>query len=195
MAAVSSLIMIQGTLTMSAGLMAELIKVSGKYRYKITKITNDECVLNVFEKWDTEWVHIGDSSFSMEDAKAANLCGKAVWKQYPRNMLFARAISNMARWYCRDVFRGAVYTPEEMESVNGEASSRIEPTSPKDTDYQIVELPTFRGKTPAELQVWVMETLNMDSDEAADFIAGVKPDASGKIAKNVEKAVQAQFTT
>lgn len=40
---------------------------------------------------------------------------KANWKNYPKAMMFARAISNGVRTYCPDVFSGMlVYTPDEL---------------------------------------------------------------------------------
>ena len=39
----------------------------------------------------------------------------ANWKNYPRNMLFARAMTNGARWFCPDVYCG--YAEEELEGV------------------------------------------------------------------------------
>ena len=36
------------------------------------------------------------------------------WEKYPRNMVFARALTNGARWYCPDVFNGPIYTPDEL---------------------------------------------------------------------------------
>ena len=53
----------------------------------------------------------------MEDARRAGLENKFIWKQYPRNLLFARALTNGARWYCAEIFGGAVYTREELESI------------------------------------------------------------------------------
>ena len=51
-------------------------------------------------------------SFSIADAKKA---GTKNLDKFPRNMLFARAMSNGVRWYCPDVMNGsAVYTPEEL---------------------------------------------------------------------------------
>ncbi len=54
------------------------------------------------------------SSFSMEDAKRANLLNKQTWKSYPANMLRARAISNGARMIGPDLLAGMSYTPEEL---------------------------------------------------------------------------------
>jgi hypothetical protein len=70
----------------------------------------------------------------MEDAKRANLTGKDNWTKYPRNMLFARALSNGQKWYAPDVFNGAtVYTPDELGAVTDEDGNVI-PGQFKDTD-------------------------------------------------------------
>jgi hypothetical protein len=51
----------------------------------------------------------------MDDAGLAGLAGKDNWKKYPKNMLFARAISNGQKWFVPDAFNGAtVYTPDEL---------------------------------------------------------------------------------
>jgi hypothetical protein len=44
------------------------------------------------------------------------LVNKDVWKNYPKNMLFARAISNAARFYCPEAISG-YYTTEELEDL------------------------------------------------------------------------------
>lgn len=54
--------------------------------------------------------------WTFEQAKAAGLTGKDVWKQYPRQMLHARCVSEG----CRSVFPGAtdgLYTPEEAQDM------------------------------------------------------------------------------
>jgi hypothetical protein len=43
-------------------------------------------------------------------------------------MLFARAMSNGARWYCPDVFAGPAYTPDELGAdVDGETLAMVSP--------------------------------------------------------------------
>ncbi|RDT44717.1 hypothetical protein DXF87_27490, partial [Enterobacter roggenkampii] len=37
--------------------------------------------------------------------------------KFPKNMLFARAMSNGVKWFTPDVFSGPVYTPEELGGV------------------------------------------------------------------------------
>lgn len=112
--AMSQVQIIQGRPTLGAGAIAGLVKGSGKYRYQQRQHTDRVCELEFFERVDNQWVSVGTSSFSMDDAKRAGLAGGHNWKKYPRNMLFARAISNGARWYCPDVFHGSIYTPEEL---------------------------------------------------------------------------------
>ena len=101
---------IKGKPSIGAGLMAAAVKRSGKYNYRVTKHTNTECVIDFFERGEA----CGTSSFSMDDAKAAGLVNNDNWKRAPRNMLFARALSNGVRWYCPDVFDVSTYVPEEL---------------------------------------------------------------------------------
>jgi hypothetical protein len=58
---------------------------------------------------------IGESTFTIQNATKAGLVNKQVWKDYPRNMLFARAVSNGARLFCADII--TAYTPEEVEDI------------------------------------------------------------------------------
>jgi hypothetical protein len=98
-------------LGMSAALAGALVKRSNRYDYRIVEHTNQSCSVEFFQNGKS----IGVSTFTMNDAQTAGLLGKDVWKKYPRNMLFARALMNGCRWYCSDVFLGSVYDPEELE--------------------------------------------------------------------------------
>lgn len=109
------IVMVQGKPTLSANLVAAMIKASGKYRYKILVWTNTECQIEFLEKMDGKWESQGVSSFTIEDAKKADLLKNPTWQKFPRNMLFARATTNGARLYCGDVFLGGVYTPDELD--------------------------------------------------------------------------------
>jgi len=107
---------IQGKPAPSAGLMAALIKRSGKYDYRIIEHTDTACEIAFFEHGE----EVGRSRFTIDDAKQAGaLSGKNAhtWKKYPRNMLFARTLSNGAKWYCPDVFGGPVYVADEFSDA------------------------------------------------------------------------------
>lgn len=127
----SAIHIVEGKPTYSSTLMATLVKRSGKYNYRVLTLTNDKCELAFFEREGGKMEEIGRSSFSMDEARAAGLAGRPVWKSYARNMLFARALSNGARWYCPDVFGGTpAYTPEELGAeVDGETGEILRPAS------------------------------------------------------------------
>ncbi len=112
-AAMSGINVVQGRITLSANLIAAQIKRSRKYNFHVTEHTDLRCAIDFFE----DEINTGESAFSMDDAKKAGLAGGDNWRNYPRNMLFARAISNGAKWYCPDVFGGSpVYTPDELDA-------------------------------------------------------------------------------
>lgn len=111
---------IEGKPAYSANIMAAAVKKSGRYTYRIRTHTTEKCELEFFEGGES----VGLSAFTIEEARTAGLATKAVWKSYPRNMLFARAMSNGFRWYCPDLTGGApAYTPEELGAeVDGDGS-------------------------------------------------------------------------
>jgi hypothetical protein len=109
-AAMTGIHIIQGKPTIGAGLIASRLKGSGKYDYRVVEASEKVCSID-FYQGNTK---IGNSTFTIEDAK------KALTKnidKFPKNMLFARAISNGVKWYCPDIFSGPVYVPEEMQSI------------------------------------------------------------------------------
>ena len=113
--AVQGIHIIQGKPQISANLMAAAVKAHPRYDYRVLRMADTEVVIRFFENGQA----IGDSSFSSEDAKRA---GTQNIQKFPRNMLFARALSNGVRWFCPDVFYGnAVYVEGELgEAEAGE---------------------------------------------------------------------------
>jgi hypothetical protein len=109
-AAMTGIYVVKGRVTLSANLIAAAIKRSGRYNYRVTRMDDQGCEIVFFEGRE----QIGVSSFDANDAKNAGLLGGDNWKKFPRNMLFARAMSNGAKWFTPDVFAGPVYTPDEL---------------------------------------------------------------------------------
>ena len=121
-AAMTGIHIIQGKPTIGAGLIASRLKGSGKYDYKVIEASEKVCSIDFYQGKEK----IGNSTFTIEDAK------KALTKnidKFPKNMLFARAISNGVKWYCPDVFSGPVYVPEEMATVIEEAQHTVVDTT------------------------------------------------------------------
>lgn len=113
---------IKGKVSLSANLIAAAIKRSGRYNYRVVTLTDEACRIDFYEAGE----RIGTSEFTMADAREAGLGGDN-WKKFKRNMLFARAISNGAKWYCPDLSGGPLYTPDELGAmVDGETGDIVD---------------------------------------------------------------------
>ncbi len=119
MAAMTGVYIVKGRVSVSANLMAAAVKRTGKYNYRVVELSATACELAFLEQGQD----IGHSRFTAEDAKKA---GTQNMDKYPRNMLFARAMSNGVKWYCADVFGGPIYTPEEMGAKVDEDGDVVE---------------------------------------------------------------------
>lgn len=134
-ASMSGIHIIQGKPTIGAGIIASCIKGHPKYDYKVKEMSEKICSIDFYQGNE----NIGNSTFTIEDAKKA---GTKNIDKFPKNMLFARAISNGVKWYCPDVFAGPVYVPEEMEHLT------------VDTKHEVVEEPkVVELKAPNKTQL------------------------------------------
>ena len=130
-ASMNGVYIIQGRPSIGANLMASAVKASGRYNYKVVEMSDKRCEIAFLEGGH----ETGRSEFTLEDAKKA---GTKNLDKFPRNMLFARAMSNGVRWFCPDVMNGStVYTPEELGAdvdedgnvINVESVVVVEPTA------------------------------------------------------------------
>ena len=108
--------LVNGKLAIQSNALASLIKTSKKYDYKVETLTEQECKIN-FVRIDKEKEEIiGTSEFTFKDAAKAGIVNKDSWKNYPKNMLFARALANGVRFYCPDAACGW-HVQEEYEDI------------------------------------------------------------------------------
>lgn len=127
-AAMSGIHIIEGKPSVGAGLMAAAVKRHPKYDYRVKRHDAEACVVTFYEDGEV----VGESSFTIEDAKQAGVAFKSrqgyptPWAKNPRNMLFARALSNGVRWYCPDVFDVSTYTPEELGAATDDEGNIID---------------------------------------------------------------------
>jgi hypothetical protein len=70
-------------------------------------------------------------TWTMEDAKRANLAGKQNWRTYPRQMLLARASAELARLIFADAIGGLSATEELVEELEGMVPEEPEPARPR----------------------------------------------------------------
>jgi len=127
-AAMSGINVILGKPTFSAGLIASAVKGSGKYDFKVKEMNDKICSIDFFQNNEL----IGNSTFTIEDAKKQ---GTKNLDKFPKNMLYARAMSNGQKWFCPDVFQMSVYVPEEMPEQ--EPIQEAEIVQPTDEEIQL----------------------------------------------------------
>ncbi len=129
---------VQGKARLSANMMARIIKRDaerGGYDYRILRLDNQACEIRFF--------HHGQplepiSSFTIDDAKQAKLIGKDIYQAYPRNMLFARALTNGAKWHCPHLFSGATLAGESNAELEEDGEVVISAPTPP-TMEQVVQ--------------------------------------------------------
>ena len=119
--AMTDIHIVEGKPEMSANLQAGKVRSSERYEYRVLELTNERC--EIAFTMDGEELQ-PTSVFSIEDAKCAGLVHKTknghdgMWEKYPRNMLFARAMSNGVAFHCPDVMNGIrVYAEGELVDV------------------------------------------------------------------------------
>lgn len=127
----ASIYIVNGRLSLTSQAMSSLIKKTKKYDYKVIKLDSEECSIDFYAGDDKQ----GNSTFTFKDAAKAGLVNKDVWKNYPKNMLFARALSNGARFYAPDAICG-YYSKEEVEDL-GEEQLPIKTSVAIDTEGMV----------------------------------------------------------
>lgn len=114
--AMSSFHVIKGKVELTADALAARVKASARYDYNVLALSDTECILEFFENGRLA----GVSSFTEDDREKAGLQlrgseGPTAWARYPRNMLFARALTNGVAWYCPDIASAAPTVSAQMQ--------------------------------------------------------------------------------
>lgn len=147
-ASMSGVHIIDGVPTLHARLQAALVRRHPHYDYRIKTHDDVLCIIEFFEiDDDGERTSLGESPYSIDDAKLAGLVKpNSNWTKFPRNMLFARAMTNGIGWYCPDVVSMAVYDPSEINpdiDLDAQGTPR-EPANDAQQDVEEVEEGEFR---------------------------------------------------
>jgi len=192
-AAMSELHIIDGKVTQSAGLLAKKIKNSGVYDFRIETHNDTICTITMLRHGDV----IGVESLALADAVKRGLTtewsktrnqtvDKTNWKKHPKNMLFARVISNAVKFYCPEVTGGIVaYTHGEIdEPIEAEFTS--EPTQPEPKTrkakaepkpgrvFHMVNGVEVEGLPPEEKAIQDAESTRIAQEQGAVFRAELK---------------------
>jgi len=130
--------------SLASQLMLSLLYRSGVMEDIQILDKNNSCTVTMKRKGMSPYT----ATFSEDDARKANLLYKNNWKNYPKNMCRARAISMCARVVASDVI-GGLYTPEEIEESM--STERISTTVEKSAE--------LAEGTANEYTAWLDETM------------------------------------
>ena len=198
-ASMTGVYIVKGKVSLSANLIAAAVKRSGRYTFRVRKHDAQVCEIEFFELDKAgNKESIGTSSFSMQEAAQAGLASSATWKNFPRNMLYARAMSNGAKWYCPDVFGGPVYTPDELgATIDGETGEviDIEPATP--TTRPTIVAPTAPAVMASPEQIEALQVIVdglRDYDVTDDKLTQAISNISGNTSATVDSATWTALT-
>lgn len=124
MQSLSSIDVIEGKPTVKPEAMRGLVRQAG-HAIWVEERTAQAVTVAGRRREDPD--HVERITWTLDDAKAAGLGQKDVWKKYPRAMLLARATSELCRSMFPDVIAGLSYTAEEVDFRNAlEAAEVVE---------------------------------------------------------------------
>jgi hypothetical protein len=137
---------IQGKIEISARLMTSMIRRAG-HSLSIKESSATTCTI-LGKRCDNSDEH--EVTFNIEHAQKAGLAGRDTWKKYPEDMLYARALSRLARRLFPDVI-GTAYVEGEI---------RDEQTKPENLQPADVEVSDLPPENPVqEKQTHIMHKL------------------------------------
>lgn len=176
--ALNSVHVVKGKPSFSAAAIAKLIKQSQRYDYAVRELTDESCTIVIYDRGEP----CAPVTFTMDDAKRAGLAGEDTWKKYPKNKLFARAITNASRWHCPDVVGGAIGGGWEGE-IDTPSGVQFDYPPREDADSITGEVVDDQPDTSAalitELQRKRMFAIAKDRGWEKDAIRGVVHDVTG----------------
>src|SRR3954468_13175530 len=126
-AAMSDIHLVDGTPVVGARILAALVRQSAVYDYTVVEWTNERCSIDFYRHGEKLEPTV---TFTDDDAKRAGLDqpnrdgSPSNHMKFPRNMKFARAMSNGVGLHCPDLTAGTpVYTPDELGADDPDADA------------------------------------------------------------------------
>jgi hypothetical protein len=149
---------IMGKIEISARMMTSMIRKAG-HSIVIKECNNSKCIIEGRRRDN------GDSfttEFSMDDAVKAGLANKDVWKKFTQDMLYARALSRLARRLFADII-GTAYVEGE---VRAEIEDKSSPNEPQEAEVEIIE-PIDEKKILQEFLVKIVPDSDLNEEQWA----------------------------
>lgn len=112
MASLRSIVVIQGTPTLTATAMRALVNAAG-HRVRIIEADAEHAIVHGWRKGEFDGPpHV--SEWTQARAKGLGLLTKDNWRNMPQNMYVARASSEVCRWTAPDALTSVPYSAEEI---------------------------------------------------------------------------------
>lgn len=155
-----SMYFVNGKVELSANAMNYMIRSKGHSITKDPKSSPGMCILNGrrADNGDT-WI----ASFSIEEAKRAGIY-KNTWEKYPEDMLFARALTRLARQLFPDVIKGCYVEGEIRDAVEAEWIDKTQDRSEQAKTLQIQQQAPQVPRITIE-QVQILDELIADDKD------------------------------
>jgi hypothetical protein len=156
-----SMYFVNGKVELAANAMNYLIRSKGHSITKDEKSNKEVCILRGkrCDNGDT-WI----ASFSIAEAKLAGIY-KNVWEKYPEDMLFARALTRLARQLFPDVIKGCyvegeIQVSKDVEVLESSYSVKPAEKTVKKPATKVIEAP--KSEEVKEIQIEVLDTITTD---------------------------------
>lgn len=190
--------LVNGKISMSASMMADRIRKAG-HSIKIPEWTREKCVIIGVRKDNNDSIKF---EFTMEDAQLAGLNSSPTWKRYPKHMLYARALSTIARTLFPDVVGNAYSEEERFDIMNVPPEKRpLEEPESDDTitvssraDATIaVEAKTSLVGTPLETLKEHLTIDNISTDYLDEYLRELSEKKKQTVEQLIESALHPQI--
>jgi hypothetical protein len=182
-AALTGIHIVEGKPEISANVQAQMVKTyvgpaGERYDYRVDELTAEACAITFFRRrrGDEEWEVLGQSTYSIDDATTAGLNNKPVWKKHPKNMLFARCVSDGVAFYCPEVTNGIrVYSEGEIDTSREQTpatlkvESTVEPAATTTTPEAVADSkpePEPEPERPTLEEIPDAEVVSDDANES-----------------------------
>ena len=150
--ALASIAVINGRATLSADLMAAVIRRAG-HTLRIVE-NNHESVTATLIRADDKTFKF-EVTWDKDKAVKAGLWGqKGPWSQYPAQMLRARAITEVARQGASEVLMGMIYSPEDFGATIADTGEVVETPIANNTPAKPTAAPQELPQTAKSITRW-----------------------------------------
>lgn len=208
-----SIDLVKGNIQLRSVLLASFVRRSPDYDYRVVEHGDEKCAIEFRRLFDGEWESLGVSTFTLDDAERAKLVrNDSAWQTAPRNMVFARAMSNGVKWFAPDLLGGVpVYTegddfdeiastppapasgpPDDVGPADVEATA-TEPEPDKTAELlDLYDLAGQWGVPDLRVKALLVAAGAQDTNHIPAAIGALAPDGAAQFEAALRDAVEAK---